>query len=934
MLRSTADIIPVNLYGIPLQLRDVARWVLWKPLPKEHDPGVLTKSPFDCRFTEDRASSTRPQTWSDFATASMAYDARQTNGAGGLMVALGEGLAGVDLDDAINPATGLPTPEAQQIIARLNSYTELSVSGTGVRIFVHAPEAPGRKFPGVEIHSMESFMTVTGRHIPGTPNAVEDRSAEFAALRAELEQIRQAGRSAVTRTSPDITRLREMFPGVTTLGIPDSEIVMRAGEVCGERFDKLWNGDDSDYDSRSQADLALAGDLAFVCGPGEEERVERLMWQSELVRPKWDREDYLPQRTIPRAYEGREDFYRWDVLSGSAWRHTPTVAATTVDGDTDAEAVPQTATVVEQTGTTSAAESVNSGHLYWRERPTMVLGAETDAMLAELECHLAPMLFQRAGQLVQVIDTDEGNGDTSCRRQATAATIAAVSVEQTQRLMSRYVRFVSSAAGVEAKANSIGSQDAAGEHQEGGKPKKRRKFVQKPAPKQLAQLFTKCGRWTNIPKLNGLMARPFMRSDGAIVTQPGHDPLSGYLLIDNGMPPVVVPETPTDADVAQAVALLSGLVSDFPFAGPEHFSAWLATLLTVAARPAIDGPVPMLWVDANRRGTGKSKLGRLIGIITAGGKPTELSWTSDEKEMESRIASLLSGGDNYAVFDNASGTIRNPVLERFLTSHAFDFRRFHRQELVKMPNRTTLAITGNNLTLRGDLSRRVIRCRLVTSMECPETRDGFRHADIEAYAEARQSELLAAALTILKAHAVAGFAACPVRMTREDGTVVEIPARPVGSFNDWDRVVRHAILLAGLADPMATQDEAREEDEDDVKLKALLLAWHRWDVYGTWTVNELLAKVFDPEENGKPTPGAELLAAALQEITETAPGRMPDPRLLGFRLRDARDKWVGGFRLRKVKKSNTGVRYCVECDDFICLVCRQSRDPSVAVTRW
>ena len=423
------------------------------------------------------------------------------------------------------------------------------------------------------------------------------------------------------------------------------------------------------------------------------------------------------------------------------------------------------------------------------------------------------------------------------------------------------------------------------------------------------------------------MARPFMRSDGTIATQPGYDALTGYLLLDHGMPSVVVPDTPTADDVARAIALLSGLVSDFPFAGPEHFSAWLATLLTAAARPAIEGPVPMLWVDANRRGTGKSKLARLIGIVTAGGKPTELSWTSDEKEMENRIASLLNGGDNYAVFDNASGTIRNPVLERFLTCHAFDFRGYFRQELVKLPNRMVLAITGNNMTLRGDLSRRVIRCRLVTAMECPETRDGFRHADIEAYAEAHQSELLAAALTILRAHAVAGFTECPVRITREDGTVEQMPARPVGSFNGWDRVVRHAILRAGLTDPVVTQDEAREEDEDDVKLLSLLRAWHDRNPRRPWTVNDLLEDVFGREGHAVPVPATEMLAAAIREITDTAPGKMPDPKTLGYRLKDARDKAIGKFRLRRVKKCNTGVRYLVDCDYSACADCRQRREP-------
>jgi hypothetical protein len=926
MLRSIADIVPVNLDGIPTDLSNLARWVLWKPLPQDDDPGVLTKSPFNCRFANDRASSTRPDTWSDFATAAAAYDARQTNGAGGLMVALGEGLAGVDLDDAIDPATGRPTPEAQAIIDRLRSYSEVSVSGTGVRIFVRAPEAPGKKFPTAEIYTKGRFLTVTGRQIPGTPDTMEDRAAEVAALRDELEQIRRAGRPAVTRTSLDVTRLRQTFPGVTALGVPDSEILMRASEVCGERFDQLWSGDASGYDSRSQADLALAGDLAFICGPGEEEKVEELMWQSELVRPKWDRDDYLPLRTIPRAYEGREDFYRWEILSDFDRRHTRVHAMMTADSGVDAEATSRTATAVEPAGAAAVGECPDTGRPAWRERPTIVLGVETDAILAELEYHLAPTMFQRAGQLVQVIDAVEASGDSSCQRRASAAAIAAVSVEQVQRLMSRHIRFVDAPQRVGETVDSTEVDATPGQEQAGGRPMKRRKAVQKPAPKHLAQLFSKCGLWTNIPTLNGLMSSPFMRRDGAIVNDPGHDSVSGYMLLGGDIRPVVVPETPTAEDVARAVAYLRDLVADFPFAGPEHFSAWLAALLTAAARPAIDGPVPMLCLDANRRGTGKSKLGRLIGIITARGKPTELSWTADEKEMESRIASLLNGGDNFAVFDNASGTIRNPVLERFLTSFTFDFRRFHRQELVKLPNRTVLAITGNNLTLRGDLSRRVIRCRLVTAMECPETRDGFRHADIEAYATANQSELLAAVLTILRAHAVAGFAACPVRGIREDGTVEETPARPVGSFNDWDRVIRHAILRAGLADPMVTQDQAREEDEDDVKLEALLAAWHQRNQRDPWTVNDLLEDVFGPEGRGEPTPGAEMLVAALREITDTAPGKMPEPRTLGYRLKDARDKAVGGFRLRRVKKSNAGVRYLVDCEDPACLTCRRRRE--------
>jgi len=151
--------------------------------------------------------------------------------------------------------------------------------------------------------------------------------------------------------------------------------------------------------------------------------------------------------------------------------------------------------------------------------------------------------------------------------------------------------------------------------------------------------------------------------------------------------------------------------------------------------------------------------------------------------------------------------------------------------------------------------------------------------------------------------------------------MVESPARPVGSFNEWDRVVRHAILRAGLADPMVTQDQAREEDEDDVKLANVLEQWHRFERRSSMTLTELLEKVFGPEGRGEPTPGAESLAAAIREFTATAPGKLPDPKTLGYRLKDARDKAVGGYSLHRSKKTNAGVRYVVRCDDWTCLAC-------------
>ena len=90
--------------------------------------------------------------------------------------------------------------------------------------------------------------------------------------------------------------------------LDDPAVIEKASQARGgERFRQLWAGDASAYTSRSEADFALASKLAFWCGP-DADRIERLMRQSGLVRPKWDRRDYL-SRTIANALKDRTEFY-------------------------------------------------------------------------------------------------------------------------------------------------------------------------------------------------------------------------------------------------------------------------------------------------------------------------------------------------------------------------------------------------------------------------------------------------------------------------------------------------------------------------------------------------------------------------------------------------------------------------------------------------
>ncbi|HEV8045824.1 MAG TPA: hypothetical protein VGP38_11625, partial [Rubrobacter sp.] len=89
---------------------------------------------------------------------------------------------GVDLDDVRDPETGLLTPRAAEIVSRLDSYTEVSPSGTGAKLWVRAELERAWKKPGVEVYPHARYFATTGRTMPGSPLAVQSRQEELKAL--------------------------------------------------------------------------------------------------------------------------------------------------------------------------------------------------------------------------------------------------------------------------------------------------------------------------------------------------------------------------------------------------------------------------------------------------------------------------------------------------------------------------------------------------------------------------------------------------------------------------------------------------------------------------------------------------------------------------------------------------------------------------------
>ena len=103
----------------------------------------MAKPPVDPK-TGSKASTTNPDTWGTYDQALEYYEEFKESGCRrlGFVFTKSDPYVGIDLDDCRNTQTGDIEPWAQEIVQDLNSYTEVSVSGTGLHIIVKG-ELPG-----------------------------------------------------------------------------------------------------------------------------------------------------------------------------------------------------------------------------------------------------------------------------------------------------------------------------------------------------------------------------------------------------------------------------------------------------------------------------------------------------------------------------------------------------------------------------------------------------------------------------------------------------------------------------------------------------------------------------------------------------------------------------------------------------------------------
>lgn len=281
-------------------LTEMPNWVCWK---YETRKGRKTKVPYTT--TGVHASVADPATWTDHASAAATAEAGGYDGIG-FVLTEHAGITGVDLDHCIDPDTGEIQPAAQEIVDRLQSYTEITPSGEGLRILLQgrlSGTGNRKRWRGieVEIYSRGRYLTVTGRQLAGCPATVEPRQEALDELHGEI--FAQGVR-------PDSGRQRTQATGGREDTSDQDLLQMARAARNGAEFRALYDqGDTSAYGGDdSRADLALCNILCFWCGP-DQARIDRIFRTSALMRPKWDRADYR-EGTIGKALRDVREHYR------------------------------------------------------------------------------------------------------------------------------------------------------------------------------------------------------------------------------------------------------------------------------------------------------------------------------------------------------------------------------------------------------------------------------------------------------------------------------------------------------------------------------------------------------------------------------------------------------------------------------------------------
>lgn len=282
---------------LPEELKRSGLFCRWKL--ELSSKGKPTKMPY--AMSGAKARSTVKADFANFRLVVANLD-----GFDGIGLGIFDGFNAIDIDDCV--ADGKMSEMAQAVVDTMNSYTEVSPSGTGIRIIFKAKDLTfdrKRYYINNQKAHLEVYIAgATNKYVTLTGNALNDLGVE-----ERSEEIKQVLEQFMVR--PEVKEEQAKVKATGSYLTDESVVAKAMASKQGAKFSALWNGEVPDGKSPSEADIALANMLAFWCG-GDIEQMDRLFRASGLMRNKWDenRGDKTYGRlTLEKAVAQTNDFY-------------------------------------------------------------------------------------------------------------------------------------------------------------------------------------------------------------------------------------------------------------------------------------------------------------------------------------------------------------------------------------------------------------------------------------------------------------------------------------------------------------------------------------------------------------------------------------------------------------------------------------------------
>jgi hypothetical protein len=300
------DFLPQAFAG----LARYEQFIIYKILPSKDRPGKNDKIPID-PFTGLKLAWSKSANWMDFESAARVLKNLDASYGVGFILTEKDPFFFLDIDSCLDINTNSWSDNAKALCSFFpGAAIEISSSGKGLHILgtltSKYPHGCRSVYPNIELYTSSRFVALTGTGALGSVDT--DCTAQFIKLVDAYFTKENSKSPSVVKNGPV-----EQWNGPTDDDVLIGRMLKSHSSKNifggGASFKDLWENnvesfsrnypDDTRAYNESSVDAALAQHLAFWTG-NDEERMQRLMLRSGLVREKWEREDYLP-RTIASA---------------------------------------------------------------------------------------------------------------------------------------------------------------------------------------------------------------------------------------------------------------------------------------------------------------------------------------------------------------------------------------------------------------------------------------------------------------------------------------------------------------------------------------------------------------------------------------------------------------------------------------------------------